>query len=423
MEYAFHLPDIGEGLAEAEVVKWLVPEGAKLQRDELFVVLQTDKAEVEMPAPVAGALLRRGAEEGSILAVGAVLAVFEVADAASIPPDREGHPGAAAGNGHAEATAVHADASDPTGVRPVATPAVRRRARELGLDLSTVRGSGERGRILDSDLEAAASSDGAQDASVAGAPPAASVRPLRLVPTFAGAAPEPEVVPFRGLRRRTAETMAESWRTIPHMYGHHEVDVTDLVGLWHAERGRLAEAGVELTLTPFLVKACALALLAVPEMNAQLDAENEQILLHRTANVGVATARPDGLIVPVVKHAESRSIVELAVELTRLTGAARDHSISRDDLSGGTFTISNYGAVGGGTFGGMIIRPPEAAIAGFGRIVEAPVVRAGDIVIRNILPFSLGADHRLVDGEQSIRFALEVRRHLERPVGMLLGAV
>jgi pyruvate dehydrogenase E2 component (dihydrolipoamide acetyltransferase) len=387
MAYVFKLPDIGEGLTEAEVVSWLVAVGDRVDEDQPFVELQTDKALVEMPAPASGVVTRLGAEAGEMLKVGEVL--VEIDDGAPAP---------------AAADVPRRTGGD--GRRPLATPATRRLARELGVDLAAVTGTGPGGRIGDDDVRAAATAPAATA-------PAAEDRP----PPDGG---QDERVPLRGVRRRTAETMTAAWREIPHITGFHEVDALELLALRERLRPRAEAAGVPLTLTAFLVKAAALALVEHPMVNSSLDTAAGEIVLRRRRNVGVAVAAADGLLVPVVRDADARPLLGIARELERLATAARARRVDLADLQGGTFTVTNHGPLGG-WFGTPIIKPPEAGILGFGQARDRPVAVGGQLAVRPVLPLSFAADHRIVDGDLSIAFCLTVKGLLEDPVQLLLG--
>ncbi|MBA2528590.1 MAG: 2-oxo acid dehydrogenase subunit E2, partial [Euzebyales bacterium] len=235
----------------------------------------------------------------------------------------------------------------------------------------------------------------------------------------AQAGPDVERIPLRGLRRRTAETMTHAWRSIPHTVGFHEVDAAELLSLRRRLKPRAERAGFPLTLTPFLVKASALALVDHPMVNTAFDEAADEIVVHHRRNVGVAVNTDDGLIVPVVRDAERKPLLAIARELAGLASAARDRSIDLAALQGGTFTVTNHGPLGG-HFGTSIIKPPEAAIIGFGMAREGPVVLDGEIVVRPILPVSFASDHRIVDGDLSIGFCLTVKALLEDPISLLV---
>jgi pyruvate dehydrogenase E2 component (dihydrolipoamide acetyltransferase) len=420
--YEFRLPDVGEGLSEAEVVTWLVRVGDEVVTDQPIVELQTDKALVEMPAPATGRVRQLGAEEGTVLRVGEVLVVIDDGADPGVSDGGDGPAGPAA----APAPAAAGPAGLPDGPaaptaerngKPLATPATRRLARELGVDLAGVAGSGPGGRITDDDVEAAAAP---------AAPPARPARSAR-PPASAAArtkAAEPsadeERIPLRGLRRRIAETMTQSWSEIPHITGFHEVDALALLDLRRRLQPRAERAGVPLTLTALLVKAAALALVEHPSVNSSLDTGAGEIVLKRHRNVGVAVSTPDGLIVPVIRDADAKSLLAIAREVDDLGRAARERRVDLASLQGGTFTVTNHGPLGG-WFGTPIIRPGEVGILGFGRIQDRPVAVDGELAVRPVLPLSFAADHRIVDGDLQIAFCLTVKGLLQEPVQLLLG--
>jgi pyruvate dehydrogenase E2 component (dihydrolipoamide acetyltransferase) len=385
MAFEFRLPDIGEGLTEAEVVEWLVEEGGGVALDQPLVQIETDKAITDIPSPRAGVLLRRGAPAGSVIRVGDVLAVIGEA----------GEEGAPAAGGDAEAapivgtlpTAMREKSQSETrhetsrragdqGPAVETLPLVRRLAKDLGVDLSAVPGTGPGGRITREDVEAAA---------------APSPRP------------DEERIRLSKLRRTIASNMTRSWREIPHVTTFGQADATALLAL---------RKDLNLPLEALFVAAVAPALKAHPEFNASLDGED--LVLKRRYDVGVAVDTPDGLIVVVVRNADSRAQADLGREIDRLAAAARNRTAKPDELTGQTFTISNIGAVGGG-LGTPIIPYGTTAILSFGRAGEQPVVREGHIVIAPILPLSLSYDHRVIDGALGRRFLAAVIDHLERP--------
>jgi len=386
--FEFRLPDIGEGLAEAEVAKWLAQVGDRVAEDQPVVEMMTDKAMVELPAPGAGVVVEHRASEGDVVKTGAVLYVLET--------DRQ--VGAATTPEAQAQTASSPTPSSPAGA-PAATgvlapPAVRKLARELGVELASVRGSGPGGRISAEDVQRHAS--------------AATSAPR--VPVQAGGRRER----LRGVQKRMAETMSLSARTIPHVTGFHELEAGSFVDL-AAKLRRAAESdGKRFPFDTLLVRAAALALRKHPIFNSSLDEAAGEIVFHEEVNVGVATATKDGLIVPVVKNADTLALDALAAEVDRVAAAARDGRSALADLKDGTFTISNTGAWRGG-FGTSLIRPPEVAIVAFGRIEERAVVRGGEVVPRPIMPMSVTFDHRVIDGEQGLSFALTLRGLIEDP--------
>ena len=386
--YEFKLPDIGEGLAEAELAKWLVGVGDRVTEDQPVVEMMTDKATVELPAPGAGVIVEQRASEGDTVKTGEVLYVLDT-DAHVGPPSAE--PATETG---ARASAPATNTMEPSG-SVLAPPAVRKLARELGVDLSRVRGSGPGGRVSAEDVQRHASTP-------APAPPATSK------------AGPGKRVPLRGVQRRMAESMAQSARTVAHVTGFHELDAKEFVELASRLRRGAEANGRRFPFDALLVRAAAIALRRHPLFNSSLDEQAGEIVIHDDVNVGVATATRDGLIVPVVKGVDGRDLDDLAGEVDRVTSAARDGHAALTDLQGGTFTISNTGAWRGG-FGTSLIRPPEVAIVAFGRIEDRAVVRDGTLVARPVMPMSVTFDHRVLDGQQGLSFALTLRELIEDP--------
>lgn len=402
-DYRFDLPDVGEGLSEGEIVHWHVGAGDAVKADQVIVDVQTDKAVVEIPAPVSGTVKSLGGQVGAMLPVGAMLAVIET-DAAPPPPAREDSAAPApapAGSPPAE--------EEKTRKRVLASPATRRLAVELGVDLAGVPGTGERGRVTRADVERAAQ----------GAPESPPAAPEPSAPPPA-AAPEgaDRVEPLRGLRRQIARTMTAAWREIPHILTFHEVDAANLVAARRALIAEFEPEGVKPSYLPIVMKACAAALRAHPRFNASLNLEAGEIVYRHRVNIGFATATPDGLIVPVVHDADRKPILDLAREIAELAAAARARKVRPEQLRGGTFTVSNYGSYGG-HFGTPIIRPPEAAILGVGAIREAVVAAGGAPAVRPNLPLVVSTDHRLNDGEHLGAFAAAIGAYLADPVRLL----
>jgi pyruvate dehydrogenase E2 component (dihydrolipoamide acetyltransferase) len=384
--FEFRLPDIGEGLAEAEVAKWLVAVGDRVKEDQPVVEMMTDKASVELPSPGAGTVVEQVAAEGDVVKTGAVLYVLET-DANIGRITAHG----SAGESHEKTIAQPAGMSEGAGV--FAPPAVRKLAREMGVELATVKGSGPGGRISAEDVKRHA-------AGATAAPPAPAV-------IASG-----QRVRLRGVQKRMAETMALSARTIPHVTGFHEVEAGAFAELATRLRRDAESKGARFPFDTLLVRAAAIALRRHPIFNASLDDERGEIVMHDDVNVGVATATPDGLIVPVVKHADLLDLDRLASEVDRVASAARDGKTSVSDVQGGTFTISNTGAWRGG-HGTSLIRPPEVALVAFGRIEEKAVVREGKVVARQMMPMSVTFDHRVIDGEAGLSFAMTLRSLIE----------
>lgn len=402
------VPDVGEGIAEVELVAWHVKVGDLVAEDQALADVMTDKASVEIPAPAAGRVLALGGEVGQMLAVGAELMRLEAADdgaarRAPAPPQPAPAPAVPVASFPAPVRAAPPP-SRPAARRPIASPALRRRAWELGIDLKDVAASGTAGRILQADLDAHVAAHGA-------AGPA--VLPASSAPQYAERHDE-QAVPVIGLRRRIALQMQESKRRIPHFSYVEEVDVTDLESTRAALNARHAEARGRLTLLPLLMRALVLALREFPQINARFDDEAGVVTRHGAVHVGVATDTRHGLMVPVLRHAEARSVWALAAELARLAEAARSGRATRAELSGSTITLSSLGALGG-IVSTPVINRPEVAIVAVNRIVERPVVRAGQIVLRQTMNLSSSFDHRVVDGIDAARFVQAVRALLEAP--------
>lgn len=396
---AFHLPDIGEGLAEVELVRWLVGVGDRVEENQPVADVESDKAIVTMPSPASGVVSKLCASEGDRVKVGALLMVVDGhTSAQGVSTESAGRPTADESVVAPEPLAT----ADRTADVISASPAVRRLAATSGIDLRGVRGTGPKGRITEQDVERAS---GLRTGQSTGSE---------------GRRDEVEAIPFRGIRRRIAEAMATAYRTIPHVSGFHEFDAAALVAL-HAERKVRAEReGVRLTFLPFIVKASIAALRAQPYLNATLDEAQGAILLKKVFHVGLATSAPDGLVVPVIHHADRLGILEIAREIERLSSGARNRTLSPEDLQQGTFTITNVGAQRG-WLNTSLIRPPEVAILGVGRIEERAVVRNGQVVARPILPLALTFDHRVVDGEQGLGFMRTLRELLEQPERLFDG--
>lgn len=417
MPKEFRLPDLGEGLMEAEVVRVLVSEGDLVREDQVIIEVETDKAQVELPSPVAGRVAKIHVRSGETVKVGAVLITFAGAESGAPAPATRAE-GAGAPSGPRVAVAAHAAPAEARRGPVPATPATRRLARELGVALTVVKGTGPGGRITEADVRAAAK-------GVAAAPAVRldveePARPLALpqltlppLPGFEQWGPV-EREPVRSVRRRTAEHMTLAWSVIPHVTHFDQADITDL----EAARRWQAMLVPELTLTVFLLKAAALTLKSYPRFNASLDHERGELVLKRYYHLGVAVDSERGLIVPVIRDVDQKRIPELARELGALVERTRAGKATLEDLRGGTFTVTNVGRLGG-TGATPIINYPEVAILGVARAREAPVVRNGAIVPRLILPLALSFDHRVLDGADAAQFMTDLVRLLEDPERLL----
>ena len=448
MAVEFRLPDLGEGMTEGELVRWLIKPGDRVTLDQAIAEVQTDKAVVELPAPVAGTILSLDVEEGRVVPVGTRLLTIEdtaqdsvptiptsgenaavaAAESAGVPAAAGAHRAEADGGGRWSAVSAAPQR------RALATPAVRRLARELGVDINTIVGSGPAGRVLAEDVRAAATAAPTEavttrDLEAATAAATAPEREARgaAVPREARAVempgeeegPAEERLPLRGLRRRIAENMVLSVSTIPQVTSLVEVDATALVALRRSVLPAAEARGLKLSYLPFVVKALVQTLRSYPYVNATIDEGTKEIVLKRRYHIGIATATPDGLLVPVLRHADRLTVLEIASELVRLAEAARERKLGLDELRGSTFTITNYGAVGG-FFATPIINPGEAAILGLGRIAERPWAVDGRVEVRPVLPLSFTTDHRLIDGELAIRFLNTLVASLENPNLLML---
>jgi pyruvate dehydrogenase E2 component (dihydrolipoamide acetyltransferase) len=423
MARAFRLPDLGEGLTEAEIVKVLVHEGDVVREDAPLLEVETDKAQVEIPSPLGGRVEKIHVVAGQTVKVGDVLVTFA----------EDGGAGAG-GEPRAPASASAAATPAPSATErkgPVpAAPATRRLARELGVDLAAVRGSGPSGRVMDDDVRAAAGGK-PQAARPVAVPSAAAPGAERVAKPLAAAGLEPPALPrfeqwgpverqpLSHLRRTIAERMALSAALIPHVTHFDQADITDLDTLIRRSLEAGRERGITLTLTSFLLKAAALALREHPQFNASLDPGAGEMLLKRYYHLGVAMATERGLIVPVIRDVDQKPLVDLQRELGTLAARVREGKATLEDLRGGTFTITNIGALGG-TGAIPIINYPEVAILGVARAREQAVVRDRQIVPRLLLPISLTFDHRIADGADGARFASAIIQRLEAPERLLL---
>lgn len=436
----FKLADIGEGIHEGEILRWLVKEGDEIAVDVPLVEVQTDKVAAELPSPVAGVIERILAREGQVVPVGTVLAVIREAGAERAEAGGAAHAGDAGGGG---AQAAPAEAAQPAAQAPqpgagetakpaetkvarpegrrraLATPHVRALARKLGIDIDEVTGTGPVGRVTEEDVRRFAEGGVlvAEGEAPGRAPSPVDGNAGRIGAQAVSGAPDGlpvEQVPLRGLRRRIAEHMVQAKRVIPHATHIDEMEMDGVEALRERLRPYAEARGVKLTPLAFFIKAVAIALKEFPYVNASVDEAQENVLLRRYYHIGIAVDAEQGLIVPVVKHADQKSVFEIAREVSDLARRARENRLSLDEVTGSTFTISNAGALGG-LYATPIINYPESAILGIHKMEPRPVVRNGEIVIRNIAHVSLSFDHRIIDGGMAIRFTNRVRELLEDP--------
>jgi 2-oxoisovalerate dehydrogenase E2 component (dihydrolipoyl transacylase) len=409
------LPDLGEGTVSSEIVAWHVKVGDRVAEDQAMVEMSTDKAVVEMPAPVAGRVVSLGGQPGDHIAVGAELIVLETAEGAaaekSEPTKKEEAPAPkekAAGS-HLSLVPARASATPRTG-RVLASPATRRRARESGIDLATVVGSGRDGRIQRQDLDAAINNQTREKT------PAAAARSgdLQRQPRT-----ETEEIRILGVRRVSAQRVSESKRNIPHFAYVEEVDITELERLRKHLNSRLPKGAPSYTYLPFLGMALIRVIERFPKCNARYDAERNVLVQHRGVHLGVATQTGDGLKVPVVHHSETLSLSELAAQIRRVAQAARDGTASRNELSGSTITITSLGRLGG-IVSTPIINAPEVAIIGVNKAVERPVVQHGQIAVRLMMNLSSSFDHRFIDGYDAAEIVQALKEMLEQPATIFI---
>lgn len=396
MSFDFLLPDLGEGIVEAEVRKWLVAVGDVVEEHQPVVEVETDKAVVEVPTPRGGTVLSLAHGEGQVARVGEPLLTLALAGEGDVPKPRS----FSVVGELPEAEEEAAPAAAPAGAPVLATPAVRALAREKGIPLEGIHGSGPRGSITREDLLAVAGGVGSA---------ASEFGPV-------------ERIPFRGLRRTIARNLLKSHQMTVCVTGMEEVDVTELSELRQREQAALDTRGVHLTYFPFIIKAVQHALREHPLLNAAVDEEGEAIVLKKYCNMGFAVDTAEGLLVPVLCNVEQKSIIQLATELQDLAERARQRTITLAEMKGSSFTISNFGQFGGG-FATPIINYPDVAILGCGRISDKPWVVNGAIAIRKILPLSLTFDHRVTDGGDATRFLSRVAAYLQDPALLFIESV
>ena len=412
--YVIKMPDIGEGIAEVELVQWYVKPGDVVAEEQILADVMTDKANVEIPSHVAGKVVALNGKPGDVIAVGTEIIRLEVEGKGNVSEAAPARAPAipAAKTSPAPALSLASSRPEPEPVvsdRPLAAPAVRRRARELGVDLAQITGTGPDGRITHADVEASAGNRGVLRFNIpkSGRPASGTRRDAE------------EIVPIIGLRRKIAEKMQEAKRRIPHFTYVEEVDVTALEELraqlnrkWRSERGHL-------TLLPFLMRALVRTLPDFPEVNARYDDDAGKLTKYGAAHIGIATQTPGGLMVPVVRNAETRDLWSCASEVARLADAARNGKASREELSGSTITITSLGPLGG-IVTTPVINYPEVAIVGVNRVVERPVVRDGAVVVRQVMNLSSSFDHRIVDGLRAATFVQGLRACLEAPATIFI---
>ncbi|GAC1358649.1 MAG: pyruvate dehydrogenase complex dihydrolipoyllysine-residue acetyltransferase [Ktedonobacteraceae bacterium] len=445
----FKLPDLGEGMQEAEIRRWLIKSGDTVKLDQPMVEVETDKAVVEIPSPVAATVAAIRVQEGNVAKLGEVLVTFEIATQESTkgsasPTTTTIENPSKGETAPAQAVLVPTDATLASPKhRVLAAPAVRKRAFELGIDLEQITPSHPGGRVTMEDVQKYAehTSNGASRATKSSelahheATHASSVHSMTQVEpreavleatqdatrqvTMQETSVTEERKPLVGLRKRIAERMERSWRTIPHATSFDEIDATELVALRTTLKPIAEQRGIRLTYMPFLVKLLLPALREFPIFNASLDEEKREILYKRTYHIGIATDSPEGLLVPVLRDADKLTVMQIAKQLEHLIAGAQKRSLTMQEVAGSTFTLNNVGSFGGNT-GTPIINHPEVAILAVGRIQEKAIVRNGTVMIRTMMPLAMSFDHRVIDGAMAGRFLTRFKELVEHPQQLML---
>jgi len=416
--FVFKMPDLGEGTVDAEIVAWRVQPGDNVTEDEVIAEVMTEKAVVELPAPVTGKVISVAGAAGDRVPVGAELIAFETDPAAAAAEDKVQTPATKepARSDKTEQVAVKQPIAVRKG-RVLTSPATRRKAREAGIDLASIEGSGPHGRITRQDI----------DALIAGTGPSSPRTPATVAGNVDSLQPvqnkvpvdEVEEIKIIGLRRVIAQRMSDAKRNIPHFAYVEEVDVTELEELRRYLNSKRAAAADQLAYLPFLVIALTRALQEFPDCNALYDSERGVLMRYRAVHAGIATQTPDGLKVPVVRNAQDKGLWELSDEIRRVSEAARTNKASREELSGSTITVTSLGKLGG-IVSTPIINAPEVAIIGVNRAVERPMVRGGAIAIRRMMNLSSSFDHRFVDGHVAASLVQAVKESLEHPAALFI---
>ncbi|MFP4078035.1 MAG: dihydrolipoamide acetyltransferase family protein [Candidatus Izemoplasmataceae bacterium] len=442
----FKFPDVGEGIHEGQILKWNYDVGDKVEEGETLCVVETDKVNAEMPAPDDGILKKKGAEVGETIHVGDILAVIDdgsgedEAEASSSKADDQDEDDEDEGEAPAEekksdenasvvgaiessdevlpASDEHTKAKDKetkSKKKALATPVARKLAKDLGVDINTIEGSGPAGRVMKEDIRKAAEGSEAKEEKAA---PARTAQPAPSMPDIAKEGTRREKI--TRLRKSVVEAMATSNQVIPATTMMDEIDVSELAKFRREQKNLAKDQDTKLTYLPLIIKAIVLTLKEYPIFNASFDHENEEIIYKDFYNIGVAVDTPDGLIVPNIKQADKRSIFDLSREVERLASKAKDRSLQMSDLQNTTFSITNYGAFGA-KLGTPIIKHPEVAILGMGAIEKKPVVVDDAIEAREMFPISLTFDHRIVDGGDGGRFMVKLKEYLQNPMLLLLS--
>ena len=438
MSFQFKMPDIGEGIHEGEIVKWFVKPGDKVQEDDVLCEIQNDKAVVEIPSPVEGTVQEVLVGEGTVATVGQVLVTFDAPgyenlqfkgdDHAEEAPKQEEAPAAPSQEVKQEDAAPVAQAQQQVEADPnrrvIAMPSVRKYAREKGVEIRLVAGSGDNGRVLKTDIDAflngGTAAQAPEAATASAVDEAKTEAPKAAAPIPQGEYPETREK-MSGIRKAIAKAMVNSKHTAPHVTLMDEVDVTKLVTHRKKFKEVAAAKGIKLTFLPYIVKALTSALREFPALNTSLDDATSEIIHKHYYNIGIAADTEKGLLVPVVKDADRKSVFSISNEINELAGKARDGKLAPNEMKGASCTISNIGSAGGQWFT-PVINHPEVAILGVGRIAEKPIVRDGEIVAAPVLALSLSFDHRMIDGATAQNAMNHIKRLLNDPELLLMEA-
>ncbi|MDR3653073.1 MAG: dihydrolipoamide acetyltransferase family protein [Paludibacter sp.] len=428
MRYIFNFPDIGEGLEEGTILEWYVAKGQAVKAGQALVNMETDKVVTDIPSPKSGTIVAIYGSVGETIRVGSPLVEIEIegvsgADAVveakaplTVPID-EGGAGVVGTMELAASNALLA-ASDEGSSKPkaeektpskvLATPLARAMARDLNIDINKLSGTGPSGRVTKEDIQKAVESK---------SPTVAHKKTETFTQTFSG--DEVTYEPLSQIRKAIAKNMLNSKQNTAHMTLFEEVEISELMRIREKLKPKFSDKNTKLTYLPFIVKAIVQALKAHRQLNSQMDMENDRMVFKNRYNIAVAVDTPEGLVVPVIKDADRLSILQIAQKIAELSDKARDRKLSMDDMKDGTFTITNYGSIGG-VFATPVINYPQAGILGIGRIVTKPIVKGDQIVVGHVLPLSLSVDHRIVDGGEASRFINQVMEYLSNPVLMLV---
>lgn len=423
----FKLPDIGEGVHEGEIVKWLVKLGDSISEDQPMVEVMTDKATVEIPSPVKGTVSELLAKEGQTIEVGKVIIRIaengKTAQPKAASPEPMKAPTSSVMKPTERVVQAIPSAEEPLPFNILATPATRKLARDLTVDIKSIKGTGLHGRVTKVDVQIA--HEGHQAATPRSSHTVTAVSLTATTPTArTGVSVVPrgtlQIVPLKGVRKKIAESMAHSKQTAAHFTYVEEADMSAIVKLKASVAEEAKAKGIKLTYLPFIIKALIPALMEFPYLNSSLDDEKQEIILKGDYNIGIATDTPNGLMVPVIKAADRKSIWELATEIQLLSEKAKTGKIALEDLKGGTYTVTNSGSIGG-VFATPVINHPEVAILGVNAIRKRPVVKNDQIVIADIMFLSMSVDHRVVDGGDAARFMNRLIYFLSEPTRLVFA--